>query len=132
MLNDLLKMAMIGLALSACSGDKSDTTDSGADTDTDTTADTDTDTTPSCALSCTTYCTTYLGACTADPNNEYADQADCEAQCANFECGAEGDATGNPLGCRLYHAGVAAHASNPDNAATHCPHAGLNPTSECI
>jgi hypothetical protein len=123
MLNDLMKMALIGLALTACSGDKSATTDSGADTDTDTT---DTDTTPACDLSCTDYCTTFLANCETDAANTYADETDCETQCAAFDCGTSDDTSGDTLGCRIYHANAA--ATDP---ATHCIHASAAGTGGC-
>jgi hypothetical protein len=126
MMTDLLKVALLGLALGACAGDK-DGTDSGLDTDG---TDTDGTTPPACALSCADYCTSYLTACEADPNNTYADQADCETKCAGFTCGADTDTTGDTLGCRIYHAGVA--NTDAASAATHCPHAGETPTDQCV
>ena len=137
MINDLFKMAVLGLALVACAGDKdgtdTDVTDTdGADTDgvdtdvpdTDDPPDTDT---PGCTLSCTDYCTDYLAVCSTDPNNTYADMAECETICAGFACGASGDTEGNTLGCRIYHTGAAATAP-----ADHCPHAGETATAFCI
>ena len=121
-MRNLIWIGLVGLV--ACSGDKSGTTDHTAHTG-------HTDDTPACDLSCTDYCTTYLSACSADATNTWGtDQAACEADCANFACGTADDVTGNTLGCRIYHAGVAAQSET--DATVHCPHAGENPTDQCV
>lgn len=74
-------------------------------------------------LNCNHYCNIVMSGCTPDAGTaQYASQAECLAMCAKLPVGTAGDTTGNTLGCRLYHAGVA--ASSPDAGAIHCGHAG--------
>lgn len=76
---------------------------------------------------CATYCTQVTANCTA-ANAQYDDMADCMAYCTDvaWPAGADTDTTGNTLGCRLYHVGVAA-----GDPATHCGHAGPTGGSVC-
>ncbi|GMV41329.1 MAG: hypothetical protein AMXMBFR64_30450 [Myxococcales bacterium] len=72
---------------------------------------------------CAEYCATVSAACTGG-NAQYGSEAACLSYCGTWAMlppGKTGDTSGNTIGCRLYHAQVAAQ---PGNAATHCPHAG--------
>ena len=57
--------------------------------------------------------------CTA-ANQQFVDSTACAAVCATYTPGMSGATGGDTLGCREYHAGLA--ASNP---VVHCPHASL-------
>ncbi|MFT5430903.1 MAG: hypothetical protein ACI9OJ_001582, partial [Myxococcota bacterium] len=73
---------------------------------------------------CANYCTTVTDACTGD-NAQYADEAACLSYCnvgGQLPLGDVSDTAGNTVGCRSYHAGVA--AGSDDDAGIHCPHAG--------
>ena len=75
------------------------------------------------APTCADYCAAVTTSCTGD-DAQYASEAACLTYCqgwANLPAGTTADTSGNTLGCRIYHAGVAA---TPGMAATHCPHAG--------
>ncbi|HEY2511676.1 MAG TPA: hypothetical protein VGI39_12495 [Polyangiaceae bacterium] len=109
--------------------------DTGTAKDTGTTSDTGTtdsgsgDSGP--PLSCTTYCTTILQACGAADggvggNAQYYDTTDCMSTCALFSSGKYGE-TANSLGCRQYHADLAA-STDP---VVHCPHAGAGGGGLC-
>jgi len=82
---------------------------------------------PPSGLTCAAYCTLVTTNCSA-ANAQYADMAECMTQCttAAIPAGTAGMMSGNTLGCRLYHAGVAA-----DDASLHCPHAGLSGGGAC-
>jgi hypothetical protein len=56
--------------------------------------------------------------CTGD-NAQYSEMSECLNACSLMPPGMLGDTTGNTLGCRLYHGGLAASSPNP-----HCWHAG--------
>ncbi|MBK9753764.1 MAG: hypothetical protein IPO88_09710 [Nannocystis sp.] len=75
---------------------------------------------------CQDYCDTYLKNCT-DKLNLYIDAADCLTQCGEWYPGTYADTTGDTVGCRLYHAGVAMADAN-----THCPHAGPGGAMVCV
>jgi hypothetical protein len=75
---------------------------------------------------CANYCATYLKNC-VDKLNAYKDEADCLAQCAGWYPGKDGDTTGDTVGCREYHAGVAL-----GDPMTHCPHAGPGGAMVCV
>jgi hypothetical protein len=82
------------------------------------------------ALSCDTYCTTILANCGAADggvggNAQYYDMTSCKNTCALFSAGTYGESA-NSLGCRQYHATLA--ASDP---TTHCPHAGAGGGALC-
>lgn len=78
------------------------------------------------APTCANYCTVYFGNC-KDANNVYADQAECEATCADWYQGSLADTTGDTVGCRTYHAGAAL-----GDPALHCPHASPSGGGVCI
>ena len=80
---------------------------------------------------CGDYCAAVVAACTGD-DAQYASEAECLAYCgdwAQLPIGAAADTSGNTVGCRTYHAGVA--AAGPDEAALHCPHAGPSGGDTC-
>jgi len=72
-------------------------------------------------LNCAAYCTAVENACKGN-NLQYNDNATCLAMCAKFTVGDAGSTSGNTLGCRAYHVGLAAQSGG--NANTHCKHAG--------
>ncbi|MDQ3031506.1 MAG: hypothetical protein M3Y87_03750 [Myxococcota bacterium] len=69
-------------------------------------------------LDCATYCGRIMTACTGD-NAQFASMDNCMDTCGAYDEGTIDDMAGNTLGCRIYHAGVA--ATDP---VTHCSHAG--------
>jgi hypothetical protein len=66
---------------------------------------------------CTDYCNTITANCTGSNQMYFSAQA-CVASCADLPKGAVSDTAGNSVGCRGYHAGLAA-----GDPVTHCPHA---------
>ncbi len=72
-------------------------------------------------LDCASYCAGIEAACTG-VNTQYLDDDTCKAMCAKLPVGTKGDTSGNTLGCRVYHAGLAQQGGA--NADTHCGHAG--------
>lgn len=84
------------------------------------------DTTGGGELTCDAYCGVYLDGC-AD-HSEYANMQDCLDNCAQWPSGAASDTASDSLGCRLYHATVAA-STDPD---VHCPHAGPSGAGMCV
>ena len=83
-------------------------------------------------LSCLNYCGTVQAACQG-ANAQYADVDACVAYCeiwAQLPVGTESDTEGNTVGCRLYHAGVAASGGD-DSADVHCGHAGPHGGGVC-
>ncbi|MFT7623185.1 MAG: hypothetical protein ACI9WU_002363, partial [Myxococcota bacterium] len=82
---------------------------------------------PTCAV----YCTDISANCAGD-NAQYADEAACLSYCETWgqlPAGALEDTSGNTIGCRTYHAGVA--ATDADAAALHCPHSGPDGANVC-
>lgn len=73
---------------------------------------------PMKALTCAYYCSTIATNCTAG-NIQFASDANCMDTCMHFAPGALTDTGGDTLGCRIYHAEMAAA-----DATVHCPHAG--------
>src|SRR3990172_13266962 len=68
---------------------------------------------------CAKYCSLALDGCTAN-NKLYDNEAACMTACAAFPAtGADGDAMGNTLQCRTYHA----EAAGADQS--HCAHASV-------
>jgi hypothetical protein len=61
-----------------------------------------------------------------------SDMAKCQARCKTYPEGMKSDKSGNTLGCRIYHVGVAG-LGGPDSAdrTTHCPHAGRSGAGVC-
>lgn len=76
-------------------------------------------------LTCAAFCAAVAAACTG-ANVQYASENECMTACAGWPVGTEGATSGDTLACRMYHAGVAATDPQPDNANTHCPHAGAD------
>lgn len=78
------------------------------------------------AAGCATYCDDVMAGCTGT-TTIYADRETCLAACASFPAtGTEGDAAGDTLQCRMYHA--TATKSDP---AMHCPHASPSGGGVC-
>lgn len=75
--------------------------------------------------SCEEYCALVDDHCTAE-FAQYSGTTSCEAVCAAMPLGNPGDELGNTVGCRTYHAIVAAEAPDP-----HCGHAGPGGASVC-
>ncbi len=93
-------------------------------TPTDGSADVD----PVDPLSCERYCSLLETNCT-ELNAQYPDEATCLRYCADearLPIGTLDDREGNTVGCRIYHADVA--ADDPD---LHCPHAGPSGGDVC-
>jgi len=82
-----------------------------------------------CGTWCSVYCDLVQANCYGG-NSQYADKATCMTACSTMSTsGNQGDASGDTVQCRIYHAGV---AGNPiGNAGTHCPHAGKNGAGVC-
>ncbi len=82
-----------------------------------------------CGSWCENYCDLSLELCTGGNAHGYTDTNDCVTKCGGFDAtGNAGDALYDTVQCRIYHAGAPAAA----DAATHCPHAGEVPTSQCV
>jgi hypothetical protein len=82
------------------------------------------------AATCAEYCTTVMASCTGD-DAQYGSEQACLDYCTTWallDPGFVGQTSGNTVGCRLYHATVAAGAGM---AATHCPHAGPSGGDVC-
>lgn len=79
-----------------------------------------------CGTWCTNYCDLAMAHCTG-ANALYASHAACESACAAFATtGAQGDADGDTVQCRLFHLGAAA------GDATHCAHASSDGGGVCV
>lgn len=59
-------------------------------------------------------------------NAQYINMTACMNACAQLPVGMSSDTSGDTIGCRTYHAGLAASAPNP-----HCWHAGPYGGSTC-
>jgi hypothetical protein len=71
------------------------------------------------AQTCTAYCAAIQTTCTGN-DQQYLTTLECMNACAFFPPGSASDTTGDTLGCRIYHTGLAAMGTpNP-----HCWHAG--------
>jgi cysteine-rich repeat protein len=69
---------------------------------------------------CGSYCDVYCGLMASNCEGTYADDAECQAACADLSNeGNDGDFDGNSVQCRIYHAGIPASL----DADVHCPHA---------
>ena len=79
-------------------------------------------------VDCAAYCTAIGHVCTG-LEQQYLDDDTCKAMCAKLTPGAAGATSGNTLGCRIYHLGVAAQSGT--NAVEHCPHAGPYGFGQC-
>ena len=75
-----------------------------------------------CGDVCTTFCLLFEKACGTDPDLfDYANQAACRQDCANFPDGGPFNVTldaGDSIDCRLYHVSQAF-----EDAGFHCEHA---------
>lgn len=120
----LLTCFALTLAIAAC-GDDENTGDDTPTIDAPPAIDGPDVDAPAGTVTCTEYCTTIQANCTA-ANQQYADEATCLATCAAFELGMDGDMDGNSVGCRTYHAEMAA-----TNADLHCVHAGPGGAGVC-
>ena len=67
---------------------------------------------------CADYCTTFAANCSDTFTDSYADDADCQAQCANFEQGDVGVEEVDTLECRWSH-------DQEANNDEHCGEAAL-------
>jgi hypothetical protein len=71
-------------------------------------------------LDCESYCETIQSACTGN-FSQYDTLEECLSMCDDMPPGALDDASGDSVGCRLYHAQNAMKQARPE---VHCPHAG--------
>src|SRR5579859_3447076 len=110
--------ALVGLG--ACSSSNSDNGNGGGDGGG----------TPGCQA----YCTAIMANCTSTQddagnpvgNQQYTNMNNCLNSCKAIPAGSSSDTTGNTLGCRTYHAGLAKM-----DPFTHCPHAGPGGDGTC-
>lgn len=82
---------------------------------------------------CDVYCSLIVDNC-AEQEAQYDDYDDCVDYCgttAQIPAGTFDDHGGNTLGCRIYHAMVAANDPAGGSAALHCPHAGPTGADFC-
>lgn len=114
-MRNILLPSLALILIGACSSSNNNKTPDAPPAQTDAAADGTPAATPDCASYCTTIQMNCMGA-----NAQYPDVGHCMAACASFDVGTTGQATGNTLGCRIYHAGAPAVT----NAMLHCPHAG--------
>lgn len=78
---------------------------------------------------CNQYCDLVMANC-QDANKLYESADECLSACETIpDTGEDGATSGNSIQCRIYHAGDSAAGAEP---ATHCPHAGENPTDQCV
>jgi len=89
--------------------------------------------TPSCAAYCAAIFTSGFAAnCGTQP--DFASVANCTAWCGSntagsiLPIGADTDTSGDTLGCRIYHAGV---AGNQSGYTAHCDHASIMGGAMC-
>ena len=86
----------------------------------------------SVAPTCAAYCATIHTSCGFDtdpspgPNVQYSSIESCLGACKAFPVGTTADSSGNTLGCRATHAGLA-----KTDPATHCKHAGPGGAGMC-
>ncbi len=84
-----------------------------------------------CGTWCDNYCALVLGSCLGDASL-FGNAAECQSACEKHPAdGLVGDADGDSVQCRLYHAGVAA-SDPPASALDHCPHAGPSGDGVCV
>jgi hypothetical protein len=86
--------------------DSTDSRDSWRDDGAPSTAD-------ATAASCSSYCAAITSTCTG-PNAQYHDLQRCLSACPLMATGTTSDTTGDTLGCRMFHLGLAAGAPNPE------------------
>lgn len=83
---------------------------------------------------CQAYCTTIMANCTSTTNDaglpvgnqQYTTMANCLNSCKAIPSGTSTDMSGNTLGCRANHAGLA-----KTDPVLHCPHAGPGGDDTC-
>jgi hypothetical protein len=80
---------------------------------------------------CVTYCNLIAMNCKGDEATDgglgqYPNPSSCMNECKQMPVGSASDTTGDTLGCRTYHAGLAA-----GDPITHCPHAGSSGGGVC-
>ncbi|MFO0684874.1 MAG: DUF4331 family protein [Sandaracinus sp.] len=140
---------LLGIAVAlvaGCNNPPATPTDSGSGTDTGTGTDSgaDSGSTPDTGVlpdtgplpdtgvtnDCAGYCAYEVATCT-DDLAQYADVADCMAQCTALAlpAGTPGATNGNSIACRIYHTSVA--ASSAAMAMTHCSHTGATGGGVC-
>lgn len=139
----LLALTVCAVALAACGDDDGGTTDAGPPPPPPP-ADTGTPPPPPADMgppgdggmagppTCSEYCSAIMTNCTGT-NTQYNSVDLCMAWCSTnygWDVGMRGDTTGNSLGCRLYHGGVAA-AGGGEAAMLHCPHGGPSGGNVC-
>lgn len=77
-----------------------------------------------CGTQCDAFCEIEMAVCpTGNANAQFAGVNHCLSACGMWALGNPTDTSGNTLGCREYHLGVA--ASSIANVAMHCPHTGI-------
>lgn len=76
-------------------------------------------------VSCDSYCTLAMASCTAE-DAVYESFEQCQAVCAVLPPGEASDQSQNTVGCRSYHASVAAELPG-----VHCDHAGPGGDGVC-
>jgi len=85
-----------------------------------------------CGSYCDVYCDLFLQNCDNTSStlySTYANRAACMTACAAFPAdGTPGDASGNTVNCRIYHAAAETFLANQ----VHCEHSQQNPTSNCV
>lgn len=123
--SDGMTTAPTSAATLTTSASTTDATDTDATTAT-TTDPTIGDSSGGTALDCAEYCDVYMSSCV--DHNEYANDEDCMANCAQWPIGEATDTGVDTLGCRIYHATVAG-STDP---AMHCPHAGPSGAATCV
>ncbi len=74
-----------------------------------------------CGTQCDAFCTIEIATCTG-ANAQFGGMNECLSACGAWMAGKPTDTSGNTLGCREYHLGVASQSDA--NAAMHCPHTG--------
>ena len=62
-------------------------------------------------------------------NAQWGSKAECERKCNYHPAGTNDDTSGNTLGCRVYHLGIAKTDANA--AKVHCAHAGPEGANVC-
>jgi hypothetical protein len=75
---------------------------------------------------CTDYCNAVQASCTASATEQYTSMQSCLEVCQTLPPGTSGAGSGQSIGCRTTHAGLA--MTDP---VTHCPHAGPGGDGAC-
>jgi len=86
-----------------------------------------------CGTWCENYCDLMAVACTGSNSPYNDDRATCMSKCTTFATsGKPGDAAGNTVQCRIYHAGVAGVSTTSADITAHCGHAGPDGANVCV